>query len=87
MESAAVTEAVEVLAEVGGVAVSQSSGWRIGQVWGQRLQAELASEETEQKAAARSETSHSFREVETTIFVLVYAFKWIKSGLISMLRY
>ena len=45
-------EAVEVLAEVGGIRVSPSSSWRIGQTWGQRLQAELASEEAEQRAAA-----------------------------------
>jgi hypothetical protein len=46
--------ASEVLAEVGGIAVSPSSGWRIAQDWGARLQAELAREEQEQKAAARA---------------------------------
>jgi len=47
-------EAMEVLEEVGGISVSLSSGWRIGQAWGQRLQDELAHEEAEQKAAARA---------------------------------
>ena len=31
-------EAAEVLAEVGGIVVSTTSSWRIGQTWGQRLQ-------------------------------------------------
>jgi transposase len=47
-------EAAEVLEEIGGVWVAPSSGWRIAQAWGARMQAELAGEEAEQKAAARA---------------------------------
>jgi len=57
-------EALEVLAEVGGIAVSLSSGWRIGQAWGQRLQAELAREEAEQKAAARAWSTPGGRQAK-----------------------
>lgn len=57
-------EAVEVLAEVGGISVSLSSGWRIGQAWGQRLQTELADEEAEQKAAARAWSTPGGRQTQ-----------------------
>jgi len=45
--------ACEVLAEVGGVQVSTSSNWRIGQRWGGAFQAALAAEEVAMKAQAR----------------------------------
>lgn len=45
--------ACEVLVEVGGVQVSTSSNWRIGQRWGQAFQVALATEAAAMKAQAR----------------------------------
>jgi hypothetical protein len=47
-------EAAEVLAEVGGIRIAPSSGWRIAQEWGAQFQTELEREAAEQKTAARA---------------------------------
>jgi len=43
----------QVLEEIGGIQVSTSSNWRMGQVWGAALQAEQQREEARMKAQAR----------------------------------
>ena len=47
-------QVVEVLEEIGGIEISKSSGWHIGQEWGARFREEMATEEVEEKAAARA---------------------------------
>jgi len=59
-------EAAEVLEEIGGVWVAPSSGWRIAQEWGARVEAALVKEEAAQKAAARAWSTPGGRPARTT---------------------
>jgi hypothetical protein len=47
-------QANEVLEEVGGIEISKSSAWLMGQAWGTRFREELVAEEATEKAATRA---------------------------------
>jgi hypothetical protein len=89
-------EVVEVLEEVGGIGISKSSVWHMGQAWGARFEEEMAAEEEEQKATARAWSTPGGRKAPqqrmgvavdgALMYVLEEGWKEFKLGCVYQVR-